>query len=106
MVLIVVVVVFVVVLSIMMARLLRIDPNISHIIHLLDLLNHLRIIIIIPLRQIDPFLHLIQGFLQHLGKLGGHILNLAFENFNLIFFLFKFAVLLLAGLIYVIDVFF
>lgn len=69
-------------------------------VHLFHFLDHLRVIVIIPLSKIDPLLHLFESFLEHLSKLSGHILDLLLELIDLHFLNFESLFLFLSGLTY------
>lgn len=81
-----------------------------HVIHLFHLFNHARIIIVIPLCQVDSLLHFLKSFLEHLSKFSRHFLNFFLQVKNLCLFGLQFFVLFLLccsyGLIILLQLFF
>jgi hypothetical protein len=66
-------------------------------IHLLDLLDDAGIVVVVPLRESDAFLHLIEGIFEHLGEFGRHVLDSLLEVEYLVLLVLQLLVLLLLG---------
>lgn len=59
----------------------------AEIFHFLD---ELRIWLVVPLLQLDSFLHFFKGFSEHSGELNGHVFHFLFQVSELLFLLSKF----------------
>lgn len=57
-----------------------------HVVHFLHFLDHAWIVIVVPLGQIDPLLHLFQSLFEHLGKFSRHFFDLFLQVQNFSFF--------------------
>ena len=55
----------------------------SHLVHVLELVDHLGVIVVVPLGLVDALLHLLQGLLQHLGELRRHLLDFLLQLVDL-----------------------
>ncbi len=81
-----------------------------HVVHLFHLFDHARIIIVIPLCQVDSLLHFFKSLLEHLSKFSRHLLNLFLQVENLCFFRLQLFVLFFLcgsyGLIILLEFFF
>ena len=66
-------------------------------VHLFYFFDHARVVVVVPLCQSDPFLHLLEGVLQHLCELCRHVFYSFFEFQDLVLFVFEFFVLFFFG---------
>jgi predicted translin family RNA/ssDNA-binding protein len=64
-------------------------------VHLLDLLDDAGVVVVVPLGESYPFLHLLEGVLEHLGELRRHILDPLLQVQDFVLFVLQFLVLLL-----------